>query len=60
MERGRIEKLVNKLKILNGLPPYDKFSNISYGDPYFSKSINSEYTKEEIKYAKRLMGLGGN
>lgn len=35
----RKERIKDMLKTLNGLPPYDSWSNICYADGYFSSSI---------------------
>lgn len=48
-----MSKLEEMLKKLYGLPPYNNWSNICYGDGYFAKSIEDKFSKEEIKQAKK-------
>ena len=45
------EKARNKIRMLEGLPPYNTPSNICYGDGYFAQSIIREYgmSIEELK-----------
>lgn len=50
-----MSELEEMLKKLYGLPPYDNWSNICYGDGYFAKSIEDKFSKEEIKQAKKKL-----
>lgn len=37
------ERILDDLKKLSGIPPYDDFSNIVMGDGYFAKSLERKY-----------------
>ena len=37
------DEALDDLKKLKGLPPYDNWSNICYGDGYFAQSIVSRF-----------------
>jgi len=51
------KKLMDELKMLKGLPPYDDWSNICYGDGYFWKSIQNKYTEKQIAEAEKELGI---
>ena len=55
-----MKELEEMLKKLYGLPPYDNFSNICYGDGYFAKSIEDKFSKEEIKRTKKKLKIFEN
>lgn len=50
-----MEKLIDDLKKLKGLPPYDNWSNICCGDGYFWKDIQNRYTESEIEEAQKII-----
>lgn len=52
-----MEELEEMLKKLYGLPPYDNWSNICYGDGYFAKSIKDKFSEQEIKQAKKKLKI---
>ena len=52
-----MEELEEMLKKLYGLPPYNTWINICYGDGYFAKSIEEKFSKEEIKKAKKKLNI---
>ena len=52
-----MEELEEMLKKLYGLPPYNIWTNICYGDGYFAKSIEKKFSKEEIKKAKKKLKI---
>ena len=51
---GELEEMLKKLY---GLPPYNTWTNICYGDGYFAKSIEDKFSKEEIKKAKKKLKI---
>ena len=51
---GKLEEILKKLY---GLPPYNTWTNICYGDGYFAKSIEDKFSKEEIKKAKKKLKI---
>lgn len=52
-----MEELEEMLRKLYGLPPYDNWSNICYGDGYFAKSIQEKFSEEDIKRTKKRLGI---
>ena len=52
-----MNELEEMLKKLYGLPPYDNWSNLCYGDGHFAKSIEDKFSKEEIKQAKKKLKI---
>lgn len=43
------KQAVEDIKMLRGLPPYNNWGNISYGDDYFAQSIKSKYGCDDIE-----------
>lgn len=41
------------LKKLYGLPPYNTPTNVCWGDPFFAKDIESNFSRKEIEKQKR-------
>lgn len=54
---NRKDELKHKLSKLYGLEPFNTPENLSYGDGYFAESIKREYSVEEIKTAKKELGI---
>lgn len=50
--KNRIKQCADALRKLHGLPPYNTASNYVAHDPYFAKSIDADYTADEIRMAK--------
>ena len=50
-------QLIEELKRLHGLPPYDEASNTSRGDGYFDKSIRGRFSSEEVLAAEQELGI---
>ena len=48
-------KLVDDLKMLRGLPPYDDSSNLCLNDSYFSASIDREFGEDMVEAAEILI-----
>lgn len=48
-------KLVDDLKMLRGLPPYDDRSNLSLNDNYFSANIDREFGTDMVEAAEILI-----
>lgn len=51
---GELEEMLKKLY---GLPPYNTWTNICYGDGYFAKSIEKKFSKEEIKNLLKTLDI---
>lgn len=49
--------LLDELKRLHGITPYDDFTNTSRGDIYVAQHIEDTYRPEEIVRAKKLLGI---
>lgn len=55
---SRRERILDDLKKLYGLPPYDSGGNICRGDGYFARSLEEKYGKplkelrEEVNWAQ--------
>lgn len=52
---SRLNKLVDDLKKLRGIYPYNIPSNQCYKDGYFALSIKNKYTEDEIKKAEEII-----
>lgn len=50
-------ELLEKLRKFHGLHPYNTQSNYAIGDPYFAMSIERDFTAEQIKEAKKKLGI---
>lgn len=50
-------ELLNVLKKLNGLPPYDTPSNLCRNDGYFAQSIRNNFSEAQIKAAQIQLRL---
>jgi hypothetical protein len=50
-------QLLDDLRKLYGLTPYNNSANQCYGDNYFSKSIQDKYASEHIKAAMKYLGI---
>ena len=51
---SRRDKIVDDLKMLRGLPPYDTGSNICRGDGYFARSLEKKYGKTIEELAREV------
>jgi len=49
------QKLIDDLKKLAGLPPYDEPSNLVRGDGYFAASLERKYGLEMVEAARQLV-----
>nr|DAD77459.1 MAG TPA: hypothetical protein [Podoviridae sp. ctaNW81] len=52
-----MDELEEMLKKLYGLPPYNTWTNICYGDGHFAKSIQEKFSQDEIDKAKKKLGI---
>lgn len=52
-----MNELEEMLKKLYGLPPYNTWTNLCYGDGYFAKSIQEKFSQDEINKAKKKLGI---
>lgn len=52
-----VDKCVDALKRLRGLPPYDGPMNLSYNDNWFSASIRNEFSPETIEKAEARISI---
>lgn len=43
LNKTQLAKAMKDLKVLNGDPPFDNWSNICYGDGYFANSLVKRY-----------------
>ena len=50
-------ELLDALKKLNGLPPYDTPSNLCRNDGYFAQSIRNNFSEAQIKAARIQLRL---
>lgn len=50
-------ELLEKLKKLKGLAPYNVPHNICWNDGYFAQSIRDKYSDAQIKAAEKQLGL---
>ena len=57
MERTRKVRLIHKLKVYFALPPFNELTNYSAGDNFYWKSIELEFTKEEIAECRKELGV---
>lgn len=50
-----VDKCVDALKKLRGLPPHNTFTNFCMGDGYFAASIRRDFTPHQIQEAERIL-----
>lgn len=55
MKRNDVNKCVDDLKKLNGLPPYDGGSNFVRNDGWFARSIEQDYDRATRDEAEKLI-----
>ena len=53
MKSTNVEQCVDQLKKLEGLPPYDTWSNHCAGDGYFAASIERDFSPETVVAARK-------
>lgn len=57
LSKEQIRKARDELKMLMGLPPYNNWSNICYGDGYFAQSLVQKYgmSIQELKQETKML-----
>ena len=50
-----MNNIIDDCKKYLGLPPYDGWTNICVGDPYFYKSICDKYGKQNVDDTIKLL-----